>query len=133
MKKLIVTVGLPRSGKSTWAKKQNLPIVSRDAIRLALHGERFIPVAEDMVRILAHYMTKSLFLAGCTTVILDECNITQKLRDKWTTSEWETEFKIFYTSENICIKRAELENDTIIIPIIKNMAKTADFFKKDKK
>ena len=29
---LLATVGLPRSGKSTWAKEQGFPIVSPDAI-----------------------------------------------------------------------------------------------------
>jgi len=40
MKILILTVGLPRSGKSTWAAKKGFPIVSPDAIRLAMHGMR---------------------------------------------------------------------------------------------
>jgi predicted kinase len=36
MQQLILTVGLPRSGKTTWAKQQGVPMVNRDAIRLAL-------------------------------------------------------------------------------------------------
>ena len=35
---LIVMVGLPRSGKTTWARKQGYPIVNPDSIRLAFHG-----------------------------------------------------------------------------------------------
>src|SRR5690554_6874569 len=31
---LICTVGLPRSGKTTWARKQSYPIVNPDSIRL---------------------------------------------------------------------------------------------------
>ncbi|KKK82651.1 hypothetical protein LCGC14_2801230, partial [marine sediment metagenome] len=49
MKKLILTVGLPRSGKSTWARKQGHPIVNPDSIRLALYGEPFIEEAEPMI------------------------------------------------------------------------------------
>ena len=38
-----------RSGKTTWARQQGVPIVNRDAIRLALHGQRFEPRAESVV------------------------------------------------------------------------------------
>ena len=33
-KKLIMTIGLPRSGKSTWARTQACPIVNQDSIKL---------------------------------------------------------------------------------------------------
>src|SRR5258706_417694 len=47
---LIVMVGLPWSGKSTWAREQgNWPIVCPDEIRFALHGQRFIAEAEPWV------------------------------------------------------------------------------------
>lgn len=45
MKKLILTIGLPRSGKSTWAKQQGCPVVNPDSIRLALHGKAYIQEA----------------------------------------------------------------------------------------
>ncbi len=41
-KTLIGMVGLPYSGKSTAARELGFPIVCPDAIRLALHGQRFI-------------------------------------------------------------------------------------------
>jgi predicted kinase len=63
-KKLILTMGLPRSGKSTWAKQQSVPIVSPDAIRLAMTGQRWVGELEDMVWVVAKYMVRSLFLAG---------------------------------------------------------------------
>ncbi len=50
MKKLICTVGLPRSGKSTWCKTQSYPIVNKDSIRLALHGQRYLQDAEKEIR-----------------------------------------------------------------------------------
>ncbi len=33
MNRLILTVGLPRSGKTTWALEQGWPIVNPDSIR----------------------------------------------------------------------------------------------------
>lgn len=70
MVRLLVTVGLPRSGKSTWAKQQGAPVVNPDAIRLALHGQAFLQEAEPLVWVMAKYMVEALFLAGHSTVIL---------------------------------------------------------------
>lgn len=80
---LIVTVGLPRSGKSTWAKRQTFPVVNPDAIRLALHGQRFYGPAEPFVWATAKLMVRSLFGAAHRKVIVDATNCTRKRRDEW--------------------------------------------------
>ena len=122
MKRLILTVGLPRSGKSTWAKKQGLPIVNPDAIRLGLHGERFISEAEPFVWAIAKVMVNALFLAGHEEVILDATNITKARRDDWK-GPWKRLYQVIDTMEDVCISRAEREGDKEIIPIIRAMAK----------
>jgi predicted kinase len=81
--RLILTVGLPRSGKTTWARAQGVPVASPDAISRALHGQRFIGVAEPFVWAIAKLMVRALFLAGHPTVIVDATNTTQKRRDEW--------------------------------------------------
>ena len=121
-KTLIMTVGLPRSGKSTWAKTQGLPIVNPDSIRLALHGQRFLPDAEAMVWAIAKYMVKSLFLAGHEKVILDATNTTQKRRDDWKSKTWSRQYCYISTTKEECLKRAGAEGDADIIPIIEKMA-----------
>lgn len=126
MKKLIVMVGLPKSGKSTWAKIQNYPIVNKDAIRLALHGQRFVIEAESFVDALATYMVKSLFLAGHETVIVDECHNTEKRRKRWLSDNWQIEYKIIPVMREECIRRAEEENDLEIIPVIERMSQESD-------
>ena len=80
---LYATVGLPRSGKSTWAKQSGLPVVCPDAIRLALHGEAFIDLAEPFVWAIAKTMVRALFEAGHDAVVLDACNATAKRRADW--------------------------------------------------
>jgi len=121
MKRLICTVGLPRSGKSTWTKTQPYPIVNKDSIRLALHGQRYLQEAEDWVHTISITMTKALFLAGHDIVISDETNVTKKRRDEYISDLWETEFKLFDTSREVCIERALLTDDYYIIPIIEKM------------
>jgi len=119
---LIVTVGLPRSGKSTWAKQQRIPIVNQDAIRLAIHGQRWLKETEELVKTMALYMVKSLFLAGHHQVILDETCVTRKRRDFWSRGRpWQTVFKYVSTPEAVCLLRAA--DDPDIQPVIRSMAR----------
>ena len=127
MKQLILTVGLPRSGKSTWAKQQGLPIVNPDAIRLALYGQAFIKEAESMVWAMAQYMVKALFLAGHDTVILDATNATKERRIDWINPLWECQYIIFDAPKNICIHRALHDGREELIPIINAMYETLSF------
>lgn len=127
MNSLVCMVGLPRSGKSTHALKLGGPIVSPDAIRLALHGQPYLPEAEDMVWSLAMYMVKSLFIAGHSTVIVDATNMTRKRRDVWVSTEWSTSFIHMRTPEDVCLHRAEIEAPALI-PIIERMAESFEDF-----
>jgi predicted kinase len=119
---LICTVGLPRSGKSTWSRKQNHPIVNPDSIRFAIHGQRYIQAAEPYVWAIAKTMVHSLFLAGHSTVILDATNLTLKRRQEWISNNWKTFYYPILTTKEECIRRAAQENDHYIIDVIKRMS-----------
>lgn len=123
MKNLILLVGLPRSGKSTWARKSGYPIVNPDSIRLALHGERFIKSFEPEVWTLTRRMVESLFIAGHDTVILDATNISRENRAEWGfTSKWCAHIHWIKTDKEECIKRAKKGDREDLIPIIERMA-----------
>ena len=124
MDTLICTVGLPRSGKSTWCKKmqeEGWVIVNPDSIRLALHGQRYCIEAEGFVWATAKVMVKALFLAGNNNIIFDATNTSKKRRDEWRSSMWRTEFKIFDTSPEICKERAIKDDMEDLISIIDAM------------
>lgn len=121
-KVLIVNVGLPRAGKTTWSKEMNQPIVNKDAIRLALHGKRYVQEAEGWVHQIALTMVKALFFAGHNVVIIDATNVSQKRRDAWLSDDWEVRYNIFNTPKEVCIERALLTDDYEIISIIEKMA-----------
>ena len=108
---LILLVGLPRSGKTTWAKKQRHPIVNPDAVRLALHGKTYVQEAEPMVWAIVRYMVTALFTAGHETVILDACNNSRKRRDPWVDGGWFREFVIFRTEPSVCLSRVPEDDD----------------------
>ena len=123
---LILTVGLPRSGKSTWARAHGAPIVCPDAIRLAMHGQRFVDSAEPFVWATAKLMVMALFRAGHETVIVDATNVSKKRRREWEAlvqpdgKPWlaRVEFKVFDASPEECVRRAHAEGDDEIREII---------------
>lgn len=122
---LIAMMGLPRSGKSTIVKDLaglfGAPIVRRDAIRLALHGQRFALDAEPMVKAMSLYMIKSLFIAGHDVVICDETNYSRAARNALKSPEWETTFYEVKTSPEVCKERAVATGQSDLLPIIDEM------------
>lgn len=120
-KTLILTMGLPRSGKSTWARSKGFPIVNPDAVRLALHGQAFIPEAEKMVWTVTHYMVRALFEAGHDFVILDATNTTRKRRDAWKSDEWTRKYRTFSVDRDECIRRARAMHREDLVPVIERM------------
>lgn len=120
MKTLIVTVGLPRSGKSTWAreysKKHGIPHVSSDSVRMAFYGHPFIREAEPWVWPQIRVMVKALFIAGHDTVIIDSTCTAKRDREWWRDNMWEIKFKPFTTSPEICLARAKKDEEAGINP-----------------
>jgi predicted kinase len=122
MSKLILTVGLPRSGKSTWAKKQGCPIVSSDALRLSIFGKLWWAPGEQQVLASARTMVRALFFAGHDTVIFDSMNLSPDARRFWLpTSDcpWTMNYRYMQTLEATCIQRARDCGREYLIPVIK--------------
>ncbi|TCL39964.1 putative kinase [Anaerospora hongkongensis] len=90
---LIITVGLPLSGKSTLVEKcsrftAKVAVVCPDTIRLAMHGNQFIDLAEPFVWATAQIMARTLLKQGYT-VIIDATNTTVERRKMWRHIAWE--------------------------------------------
>lgn len=112
MKKLIMMVGLPRSGKSTRAKELskelNAPIVEPDAIHKVLHGTPYREEANPMVWGLAKTMVRALFETGYDIVIVDACNNTHSRRlewKDWSREIWYRDYVVIDTSHEECHRR----------------------------
>lgn len=125
-KRLVLMIGLPRSGKSTLANKMGYPIVSRDAIRMALHGKPFLPEAEQIVTSIEEYMVRSLFIAGHNTVVVDACHVQRRQRDRWRSKHWVREFYWVNTSPDICHDRADETDQDYLHAVIARMSKQFD-------
>lgn len=122
---ILAMMGLPRSGKSTivaeLTKQLGAPIVRRDAIRLALHGQRFASDAEPMVKVFSNYMITSLALAGHNIIIVDETNYSRAARNSIRALGYETFFYHVDTSPEVCKERAIATDQADLIPIIDSM------------
>jgi predicted kinase len=127
MNTLILTIGLPRSGKSTWARSTGYPVVNPDSIRLAIHGKAFDQKYEGKVWDTTRIMVKSLFIAGHETVILDATNVTAQRRVEWLSANYDVKYKIFNTPLEVCIERAKLSNTEYLIPVIARMHKQWEY------
>ncbi len=124
---LIMTVGLPYSGKSTWAKSMHYPIVCPDSIRLTIHGQRFRKSIESMVWAIAKIMVEALFEAGHDKVILDACSHTADRRNEWKNEDWTRWYVVCDISKIGCMARAQESGDLEIMPIIDRMAGVLDY------
>ena len=83
--RLAILCGLPKSGKSTYArtlKEEGWVVVNPDTIRLALHGQQFVASAEGFVWATAELMARSLLMSEYK-VLIDATNTTKKRRAQW--------------------------------------------------
>ena len=135
---LIVLVGLPYSGKTTWANAVGCPIVCPDAVRQA-YGVRFEKRLEHQVWATAFTMVSALFNAGHNFVILDACNTSVRRRSKWLRQDngsfhdWRVVFKVIGTDYDTCINRAILAGDDKILRVITRMAQNFEPLNEDER
>lgn len=123
---LIMTIGLPRAGKSTWSRSTGYPMVNPDSLRLAIHGKPWEPIHEPLVWSTAALMVKSLFIAGHKIVILDATNLHNDSRRIWEeNSLWTVYYKIFNVPKETCIKRAIAGGREDLVDVIERMSSHA--------
>ncbi|WP_431977613.1 AAA family ATPase [Micromonospora haikouensis] len=80
---LIITVGLPGAGKTTWAKGTGHTRVNRDELRDLLHGVRdYTPEHEQQVTIAQEAAVAGLLRAGIT-VVADDTNLHEDYLARW--------------------------------------------------
>lgn len=89
MAKIIVTRGLPGSGKSTWAKgyaaiAKNTAIVERDDLRMQLFSVYWTGIQEDEERVtrLQEKLVRS-YLAEGTSVVISDTHLPDRSVKKW--------------------------------------------------
>jgi predicted kinase len=81
-KTLIMMVGLPRSGKSTYVQKnfRGITAISADQLRKLIYGQEFFEGGEQLVWATRDVMLRALMEQGLP-VVIDETNTTIKRRE----------------------------------------------------
>ena len=105
---LIMTVGLPKSGKTSWALEQGYPVVNTQAVLNVLFEKLSASGVAHIRYFQPNLLVNSLFKAGHRVVILDDCNLTKKGREKWySPDDWTRHFALFYeATKEDCVKRS---------------------------
>ncbi|MFD9948755.1 AAA family ATPase [Nonomuraea sp. NPDC059023] len=132
MTTLIITRGLPASGKTTWAKTwvaNNVGLrarVNKDDLRLMLHNGTFVPrVTEQQIRV-AHRALVTALLAAGLDVVCDDTNLSQpavtRLAAYAATAGASVEVKDFTSVPiDVCIQRDAARAQPVGEPAIQNM------------
>ena len=100
MPKIIILVGKPGSGKTTWAKKQaGYVIISRDHIKKSLFGEGYKKIPNhNKVLDETFYLILILLIKQKKNIICDRCNVDETYINttmKMLTPDYEAEVKKF--------------------------------------
>jgi len=133
-------MGFPRSGKSIWCetkRKQGIPVVCPDQIRLSTHGKLIDWDKEGLVWNRVKFMVQYLFDQGYEEVIFDATNY--RLRNRKEPKKWaktlgvNISFKHFKTSKEECIQRAKNGEREDLIEVIEKQSNLFQPLGKDEK
>jgi len=131
MKKMIVLIGIPGSGKSTFAnklaKEEGFIRVNRDDIRMSCFGTEHNPAIEGSVTAIEQNIIKTALKSG-KSVVIDNCNVKQSYRNEFmkiaeSIGDVEYEEIIVKTSPEECMKRNEKRDRKVPIEVIAKFAK----------
>lgn len=122
---VLLLKGLPRSGKSTIAKRlakhKGWPIINPDSFRLAIHGQVYYGPAEPTVWANVKVAARALLLAGHTHIVIDATNMKRNRRDDWRRENWRVIVYELKTDMETCLKIASDTGRDDLIPVIERM------------
>ena len=110
MSKIILTRGLPASGKSTWAKEfarvnPNVVRVSRDDLRTQLFpGADYRDIDEDLITEAETALVRAALRQG-KTVVVDAMHLQQRYINRWQKLGYPVEIVEFHTDEATLLVR----------------------------
>lgn len=126
MSKIILTRGLPASGKSTWAKEfvrfnPNTVRVSRDDLRSQMYPDSdYRDIDEDLITEAETALVRAALRQG-KTVVVDAMHLQQRYINRWQKLGYPVEIVEFHTDEVALLVRNRLRpfEDTVPEEVIR--------------
>jgi len=104
--RVVVLVGLPGSGKSTWAKREGLPTLSSDAMRAALVDDATDQTIHKRVFAALRYLLRQRVALGRPVTCVDATHLTPwERRPYLRLAGCRVEAVYFDTPLAVCLKR----------------------------
>ena|SRR5579884_1759816 len=107
--RLVVLVGLPGSGKSTWAARQAETAISSDEMRRLLADDPTDQTIHRRVFAAMRYMARVRHEVGRRTTLIDATNLSRRERRQWIALagllDCEAEAIFFDTPPEVCMAR----------------------------
>jgi predicted kinase len=139
MLKLILTRGLPASGKTTFAKEliakdHSYKAVCRDEIRNML-SNRFDVIDEELVNVIQDNIIKTTLASGFNVIVHNTHLLNRTLNKLHKIAENIGDImvieEVFNTPLNECLRRNALRTGSALVPelVMRSMAKSAGFDK----
>lgn len=106
---MILAVGLPASGKSTWFRRRGIRPLSSDFLRVLLLDDETNQSRQDLVFSALRHLLRARLLAGRSPTYIDATNLTRKERRPYLRMAqafgYETEALFFDVPLEECLRR----------------------------
>jgi predicted kinase len=123
---VILAIGLPGSGKSSWFKRHNITPLSSDLLRALLFDDATEQRFQDLVFSNLRSMLKARLIARRPTNYVDATNLTPHERHSWIKLAkdygYEVQAVFFDVPVEVCLERNQRRERVVAEDVMRRMA-----------